>query len=117
MLGSMIESHFRKPGQRREYFQELLRQASNNGKIFQPSLAEEIALTWGDALTNLISAAVTGDFSQGDEIVFSHDRQKAFRLFVSKSILYFDKSETLDVYVIPTLKLGDVGDPKNDLFV
>lgn len=73
---------------------------------------EEVALTWGDALTNLISATVTGDFSQGDEIVFSHDRQKAFRLFVSKSILYFDKSQTLDVYVIPTLKLGDVGDPK-----
>ena len=73
---------------------------------------EEVALTWGDALMNLISAAVTGDFSQGDEIVFSHDRQKAFRLFVSQSVLYFDKSQTLDVYVIPILKLGDVGDPK-----
>ena len=73
---------------------------------------EELASTWGDALTNLISAAVTGDFSHGDEIVFSHDRQKAFRLFVSQSVLYFDRSQTLDVYVIPILKIGDVGDPK-----
>lgn len=73
---------------------------------------EEIALTWGDALTNLISSAVTGDFSHGDEIVFSHDRKKAFRLFVSQSVLYFDKSQTLDIYVMPILKLDDVGDPK-----
>jgi hypothetical protein len=73
---------------------------------------EEIALTWRDALTNLIYSAVTGDFSQRDEIVFSHDRQKAFRLFISKSVLYFDKSQTLDIYVIPILKRDDVGDPK-----
>ena len=73
---------------------------------------DEVALTWGDALTNLISAAVTGNFSDGDEIVFSHDRQKAFRLFVSKSVMYFDKSHTLDVYVIPILRIGDAGDPK-----
>jgi hypothetical protein len=26
--------------------------------------------------------------------------------------MYFDKSQTLDVYVIPILKLGDMGDPK-----
>jgi hypothetical protein len=60
----------------------------------------------------LISAAETGDFSQRDEIVFSYDRQKAFRLFISKSIVYFDKSQTLDIYVIPMLKRADVGDPK-----
>jgi TIR domain len=73
---------------------------------------EEVALTWRDALTNLISAAVTGDFSQQDEIVFSYDRQKAFRLFISKNVLYFDRSQTLDIYVIPILKHDDVGDPK-----
>jgi hypothetical protein len=74
--------------------------------------AEEIALIWSDALTNLISAAVTGDFSQKDEIVISYDRQKAFRLFISKNVLYFDKSQALDIYVIPILKPEDIGDPR-----
>ena len=26
--------------------------------------------------------------------------------------MYFDKSQTLDIYVIPILKIGDAGDPK-----
>jgi hypothetical protein len=60
----------------------------------------------------LIAGAVTGDFSQRDEIVFAFDREKAFRLFVAESVLYFDKSLTLDIYVVPILKLEDVGDPK-----
>jgi hypothetical protein len=73
---------------------------------------QELALSWKDALTNLVHAGVRGDFSQSDQIVFAHDRKKAFRLFVSKSTVFFDKSQALDIYVIPILRPAEAGDPK-----
>jgi hypothetical protein len=74
--------------------------------------SEEVALSWKDALSHLVHAGVTGDFSQSDQIVFAYDRKKAFRLFVSKSTLFFDKSQALDIYVVPIMRPVEAGDPK-----
>jgi TIR domain len=72
---------------------------------------DEIALTWSDALTSLITSAVTGDFANSDPLVFSYDQKRLFRLFVSKSTTFFDRTRELDIYVVEILRYKDVGDP------
>jgi TIR domain-containing protein len=72
----------------------------------------EVALSWNDALTALVQAGVTGNFTDSDQIVFAHDRKRAFRLFVSKNTIFLDHSQVLDIHVISIMRLKDAGDPK-----
>jgi hypothetical protein len=72
---------------------------------------QDIALTWNDALISLVTSAVRGDFANSDPLVFSFDRKKLFRLFVSKSTTFFDRTRELDIYVVEILRYRDVGDP------
>jgi len=73
--------------------------------------SDDLALGWSDALRSLIASAVAGDFVNSDQLVFSFDQKRLFRLFVSKSTTYFDRTRELDVYVIEVLRPHDVGDP------
>jgi hypothetical protein len=72
---------------------------------------KDIALTWSDALVSLITSAVVGEFANSDPLVFSFDQKKLFRLFVSKSTTFFDRTRELDIYVVEILRDRDVGDP------
>lgn len=72
---------------------------------------DEIALTWNDALLSLVASTLAGDFANSDPLVFSFDQKKLFRLFVSKSTTFFDRTRELDIYVVEVLRYKDVGDP------
>jgi hypothetical protein len=73
--------------------------------------SDDIALTWSDALRSLVASTVVGDFTNSDQLVFSFDGKKLFRLFISKSTTFFDRSRELDVYVVEILRYKDIGDP------
>jgi hypothetical protein len=72
--------------------------------------SDDIALTWSDALRSLIASTLAGDFANSDQLVFSFDEKKLFRLFVSKSTTFFDRSRELDIYVVEILRYRDIGD-------
>jgi hypothetical protein len=72
---------------------------------------EEIAMTWNDALRALVASMITANFSNSDQLVFSFDERKLFRLFVSKSTTYFDETRELVIYVVEVFRYRDAGDP------
>jgi hypothetical protein len=72
---------------------------------------KEIGLNWKDTIHYVLKAVQKDDFSDSDQIVLSHDSENIFRLFVSKSIIFYDQSRQVDFYVIHVMHLRDVGDP------
>jgi hypothetical protein len=73
---------------------------------------DDIAQNWRDALHSLTIAAIEGKFTDSDQLVFSHDETRLFRLFVSKSITFVDRTRELDIYILETLYAEDAGDPE-----
>jgi hypothetical protein len=73
--------------------------------------SDDIALTWNDALRSLVASTLVGNFANSDQLVFSLDEKKLFRLFVSKSTTFVDRSRELDIYVVEMLRYTDIGDP------
>ena len=72
---------------------------------------KEIGLNWKDTIHYVLKAVQKDDFSDSDQIVLSHDFENIFRLFVSKSVIFYDQSREVDFYVIHVMQLRDVGDP------
>ena len=72
---------------------------------------KEVGLNWKDTIHYVLKAVQKDDFSDSDQIVLSHDSENIFRLFVSKSIVFYDRSRQVDFYVIHVMHLRDVGDP------
>jgi hypothetical protein len=72
---------------------------------------DDIALTWNDALLSLVTSAVAGSFANPDPLVFSFNQKQLFRLFVSKSTTFFDRTRELDIYIVEVLRYKDIGDP------
>ena len=72
---------------------------------------KEIGLNWKDTIHYVLKAVLKDDFSDLDQIVLSHDSENMFRLFVSKSIIFYDQSRQVDFYIIHVMHLREVGDP------
>jgi hypothetical protein len=72
---------------------------------------DDIALTWNDALTSLLASTVAGNFANSDQLVFSFDEKKLFRLFISSVTTFFDRHREIDVYVVEVYRCKDVGNP------
>jgi hypothetical protein len=72
---------------------------------------KEIGLNWKDTIHYVLKAVQKDDFSDSDQIVLSHDSENIFRLFVSKSVIFYDQSREVDFYVIHVMHVRDVGDP------
>jgi hypothetical protein len=72
---------------------------------------KEIGLNWKDTIHYVLKAVQKDDFSDSDQIVLSHDSENIFRLFVSKSVVFYDQSREVDFYVIHVMQVRDVGDP------
>jgi hypothetical protein len=72
----------------------------------------DIAQNWRDALHSLVVATLQGNFTDSDQLVFSHDEKRLFRLFVSKTTTFVDRTRQLDIYVLQTPYLEDAGDPE-----
>ena len=71
----------------------------------------EVALNWVDRIANIFRAIFNGDFSDSDQLVLSHDSENLFRLFVSKSILFYDQSRQVEIYVLQVPQSENIGDP------
>jgi hypothetical protein len=71
----------------------------------------EIGLNWRDTIHYVLKAVLKDDFSDSDQIVLSHDTENIFRLFVSKSTVFYDQSREIDFYIIHVMHLREVGDP------
>jgi hypothetical protein len=100
--------------------QNIFEQSQSNHWVSWPSFyqrigSEDIALMWSDALRSLVVSSLTGEFGGSDQLVFSFDESRLFRLFVSQSTIFFDHSREVKIYVIETLRPEDVGDPLTTL--
>ena len=72
----------------------------------------DIALSWRDAVEFMVAVSIDKkEFPDLDQVLLSTDELQIFRLFVSSSTMFFDRSREVDIYVIPVLQLPDVGDP------
>jgi hypothetical protein len=81
--------------------------------LTEPAIgANDVALSWRDAVEFMVAASVDKkEFPDLDQVLLSSDELRIFRLFVSRSTLFFDRSREVDIYVIPVLQLSDAGDP------
>jgi hypothetical protein len=72
---------------------------------------DDIVWMWSDALRSLITSNLTDEVTEADQLVFSYDEKKLFRLFVARSTDFYDGSRELDIYVVEVYRQKDVGDP------
>jgi hypothetical protein len=72
---------------------------------------EDTSLIWGDALLALINSTLKDESADTDQLVLSFDEKKLFRLFVAKSVMFFDRRRELTIYIIEVFRVADVGDP------
>jgi hypothetical protein len=72
---------------------------------------KDIADNWNDALRSLMMSDAKHDLKNSDQLLFSYDQKKLFRLFISKSTTFLDRSHKLDFYIVEVFRNKDAGDP------
>lgn len=90
-------------------------QAPQEGSIPWPQFAasieeEDVARCWTDTIQMLVSAAMRGDFRDNRQIVTSSDKDRAFRMFVARSVVYYSGTREFHIYIVE-IKYKDYGDP------
>jgi len=90
-------------------------QASQGGPIAWPQFAssieqEDVARCWTDTIQMLVSAAMRGDFRDNRQIVTSSEKDRAFRMFVARSIVYYSGTREFHIYIVE-IRYKDYGDP------
>jgi TIR domain len=77
---------------------------------------EEVARAWTDTVQMLVTAAVRGDFRENRQIVTSQDKDRAFRMFVARSIIYYSGVREIHIYIVE-IKYKDYGDPTTSMLL
>jgi hypothetical protein len=77
---------------------------------------EEVAHAWTDTVLMLVTAAVRGDFRENRQIVTSQDKDRAFRMFVTRSIIYYSGVREIHIYIVE-IKYKDYGDPTTSMLL
>lgn len=77
---------------------------------------EDIGRAWADTVQMLVTASVRGDFRDNRQTVTSRDRERAFRMFVARSIIYYSGMHEIHVYIVE-IKYRDFGDPTTSMLL
>lgn len=77
---------------------------------------EEVARSWSDTVQMLVSAAMRGDFRDNRQIVTSQEKDRAFRMFVARSIIYYSGMREFHIYIVE-IRYKDYGDPTTTMLL
>ena len=64
----------------------------------------------------LVSGAVNGDFRDNRQIVTSQEKDRAYRMFVARSIIYYSGVREIHIYIVE-IKYKDYGDPTTTMLL
>jgi len=77
---------------------------------FSGAIADaDIAQAWTNTVQMLVSAALRGDFRDNRQIVTTRERDRAFRMFVARSIIYYSAVHEIHIYIVE-IRYKDYGD-------
>lgn len=71
---------------------------------------EDVARCWSDTIKMLVSDAMRGDFRDNRQILTSSEKDRAFRMFVARSVIYYSGTREFHIYIVE-IKYKDYGDP------
>jgi hypothetical protein len=77
---------------------------------------EEVARSWTDTINILVSAAIRGDFRDNRQMVTSQEKDRAFRMFVARSIIYYSGVHEFHIYIVE-IRYKDYGDPTTTMLL
>jgi len=77
---------------------------------------DDTTTAWTDIVKPLIVTARQDDFAENRRLLASADRTRFFRLFVSKSVVYYSGIMELHIYVVE-VKSRDYGDPTTTMLL
>ena len=83
---------------------------------FASNAEDDIVFGWREALAELISPAQRADFID-NSIILSFDRKRIFRVFTSRTALFYSNDARFHVYVVEMLRHKDHGDPLTTLLL
>ncbi|HLZ02523.1 MAG TPA: toll/interleukin-1 receptor domain-containing protein [Bradyrhizobium sp.] len=84
---------------------------------FVAGIAEEdVARCWADTVQMLVTAAIRGDFRENRQTVTSRERDRAFRMFVARSIIFYSGVHEIHIYIFE-IKHRDFGDPTTSMLL
>jgi TIR domain len=90
-------------------------QVAQGGSIPWPQFAasieqEDVARCWTETIQMLVSAAMRGDFRDNRQIVTSSEKDRAYRVFVARSVIYYSGTREFHIYIVE-IRYKDYGDP------
>jgi hypothetical protein len=91
-------------------------QAPLGWRDFTAKADEDIVFGWKQALNALISPGQNSNFVDNN-IIFSFDRKKVFRVFVSRVALYYSDAAEYQIYVLEMLRSPDDGDSETTVLL
>jgi hypothetical protein len=77
---------------------------------------DDTSTAWTDIIRSLIVTAKQDDFAENRRLLASSDRKRFFRLFVSRSVVYYSGITELHIYIVE-VKSRDYGDPTSTMLL
>jgi hypothetical protein len=77
---------------------------------------EDVARCWTATVQMLVSAAMRGDFRDNRQVVTSQEKDRAFRMFVARSVIYYSGMREFHIYIVE-IKYKDYGDPTTTMLL
>jgi hypothetical protein len=77
---------------------------------------DDTTTSWTDIIKSLVITAKRGDFVENRRMLASADQKRFFRLFVSRSVVYYSGITELHIYVVE-VKSRDYGDPTTTMLL
>jgi hypothetical protein len=77
---------------------------------------QQVVRSWTDTIQMLVSAAIRGDFRDNRQTVTSQEKDRAFRMFVARSIIYYSGVREFHIYIVE-IRYKDFGDPTTTMLL
>jgi hypothetical protein len=77
---------------------------------------DDTSKEWTDIIKSLVISAKQGDLDENRRLLASSDRRRFFRLFISRSIIYYSKRTEVHIDVVE-VKQRDYGTPKTTMLL
>ncbi len=77
---------------------------------------EDVARCWTSTIQMLVSAAMRGDFRDNRQVVTSQEKDRAFRMFVARSVIYYSGVREFHIYIVE-IRYKDYGDPTTTMLL
>jgi len=96
-------------------------QTPQGGPVSWPQFAEnigeeDVARCWTSTIQMLVSAAMRGDFRDNRQVVTSQEKDRAFRMFVARSVIYYSGVREFHIYIVE-IRYKDYGDPTTTMLL